>query len=662
MRSSEETGHRQRWHRRRWLNIGLILLILTVALFLRLRLIDTTGIWGDQSFTLNTAMRWVNGGDIPLASNKSSVGVMNPPMIEYLYAVALQLRADVLSVALLTLVAGLAALFFTGYATYRVFNWQAAVWATLLFAINPWSVLYSQLIWNQTMIPVFASLTLAALLLYFAVEQKGIYLVLVFVGAACLTQVHPGSVMQLLSIGLIMVVFWRRLRLRPLLIGIAAFVLIYVPFLLYEIGVGWTDVSATLSFAGQESITSRAAVLLSLDLLHAKGLSDSVAGLRLFDTLATLLFGLSLVYALVSGGRAFRRRHDEAKADRRTAAIFILLLWLIMPVLFYLRTSAYLQVYYVMGQWPAPFILMGLALAGAQQWLEGLSRGRLGRLASWAIVALPVVALLAWQVTVNLQVQDARLDPTGKGVQIRHVREVIDQAETLIAGRPECSFVVISDGHQVENSELSLLREFTSIDHLLLADGDLAVPLPAPCALYLDARPGSRASGWLAQMATPLPLADVGVHDETWRFYDLPAANRDEMLQTMDEAASPVTWTNGLALLHYTRGDLGPDTSLPLTLAWQVVDQPPAEHYHFGAYLLTHENQVVSQSDGPGFDSIQWRPGDTFITWFDIPGQSELPAGTYRIGLAMYTWPDVVRVDLAAGDNTAFLEQIEVQP
>jgi hypothetical protein len=214
----------------------------------------------------------------------------------------------------------------------------------------------------------------------------------------------------------------------------------------------------------------------------------------------------------------------------------------------------------------------------------------------------------------------------------------------------------------VENSELSLLREFTSIEHLLLADGDLAVPLPAPCALYLDARPGSRASKWLAQMATPLPLADVGVYDETWRFYDLPAASRTDLLQAMDAVEAPVSWTNGLALVHYTRGDLGPDTPLPLTLAWQVVDQPPAENYHFGAYLLTHDNQVVAQSDGPGFDSIQWRPGDTFITWFDIPEQSDLPAGTYRIGLAMYTWPDVVRVDLTAGDNTAFLEQIDVQP
>ena len=55
--------------------------IMLLALALRLRGLDTTALWGDQAFTLNAAMRWVNGGDMPLAANKSSVGFVNPPMI-----------------------------------------------------------------------------------------------------------------------------------------------------------------------------------------------------------------------------------------------------------------------------------------------------------------------------------------------------------------------------------------------------------------------------------------------------------------------------------------------------------------------------------------------------------------------------------------------------
>ena len=104
----------------------LVLVILVIALVLRMRHIDTTGIWSDQSFTLNTAMRWVQGGDIPLASNKSSVGFVNPPMIEYVYAVALVFWGDVLSVAYITMLSGLAAVALTGYGVYRIFGKTAA--------------------------------------------------------------------------------------------------------------------------------------------------------------------------------------------------------------------------------------------------------------------------------------------------------------------------------------------------------------------------------------------------------------------------------------------------------------------------------------------------------------------------------------------------------
>lgn len=67
---------------KRFIEITLYVLILGLALFLRIRRLDTTGIWSDQAFTLNTAMRWVNGDPMPLASNKSSAGFVNPLMIE----------------------------------------------------------------------------------------------------------------------------------------------------------------------------------------------------------------------------------------------------------------------------------------------------------------------------------------------------------------------------------------------------------------------------------------------------------------------------------------------------------------------------------------------------------------------------------------------------
>lgn len=646
---------------------ALALLILGLALFLRVRRLDTTGVWADQALTLTTAMHWVNGGAMPLAANKSSAGFMNPPMIEYLFAAALRVWPDVLSVALMTLASGMVAVAVTGWATYRVFGKRAAFWAALVFAVNPWGVLYSQLIWNQTMVPVFAALMFACLLLYFAAEQRPLYLILSFVWAACMTQVHPGTLIQLATMGLVCALYWRKLKLWPLLTGGAILALSYVPFLLYERGVGWIDVRAMLDLAGQPSPWSPAAVLLSVDLLRAQGLLSSAAYVAQADALAAVLLALSLAYAVVAGGRALARRRGDQDVARRAVGLVILLLWFALPILFYLRSAHYLQIYYLIGQWPAHFVLIGVCVDGLQRAAERLTRKSV-RAAARAVLGLPVLALVGWQAWFNVQVQDQRFHATKGHTQIRHVRAAIQTSRQLLAQRPACDLVVVSQGHHLEASELSLLREFVSQerdsiaqDRVLLTDGNLAVPLPAPCAVYLDALPGSRVSAWLADEAAPLPGTEIDVLGQRWRFYDLPAEARAGLLAEVAPGEPLAAWANGVALVGYARGEVRPGAALPLTLAWSVEAQPPEAVYHFGTYLLTGEGQVAAQSDGPGFDSIQWRAGDGFVTWFEIAVPPDLPPGDYRVAVALYTWPGLERIDLASGGNTAFLEQIQVE-
>ncbi len=662
-------------HRHKHLvEIVLALLILGLAFFLRVRRLDTTGVWADQALTLTTAMQWVNGGAVPLAANKSSAGFMNPPMIEYLFAAALRIWPDVLSVALMTLVSGMVAVAVTGWATHRVFGRRAALWAMALFAVNPWGVLYSQLIWNQTLVPVFASLMAACLLLYFAVEQRPLYLILSFVWAAFLTQVHPGTVVQLAAMGLLCAIFWRRLKLWPLLVGGAIFALSYVPFLMYESGVGWADVKTALDLAGGPAPVSPAAVLLSVDLLRAQGLSRAVAGVVQFDALAAILLALSLGYAVWVGGRALMRRRGDEEAARRMVGLVILLLWFALPILFYLRSAHYLQIYYLIGQWPAHFILIGVCVAGLQRAAERLVRRvdrrtmqadstspRALQIVAWAVLGLPVLVLIVWQAWFNLQYQDHRFQAHKGHTQIRHVRAAIQAGRRLLAERPACDLVVVSEGHHLEASELSLVREFVSPERVLLADGDLAVPLPDPCAVYLDALPGSRASAWLEDGVAPLPGTEIDVLGKRWRFYDLSPDDRADLARELASGEPLATWANGIALMRYERGEVRPGDALPLTLAWSVEAQPPEVVYHFGTYLLTMDNQVAAQSDGPGFDSIQWRAGDAFVTWFEMAVPADLPPGEYQIAVALYTWPALERIDLVSGGNTAFLERLVVK-
>ncbi|MBX7254059.1 MAG: hypothetical protein K1X50_18925, partial [Candidatus Promineofilum sp.] len=99
-------------------------------------------------------------------------------------------------------------------------------------------------------------------------------------------------------------------------------------------------------------------------------------------------------------------------------------------------------------------------------------------------------------------------------------------------------------------------------------------------------------------------------------------------------------------------GQPTPGRDLTLALTWEALARPAAA-YHFGAYLLDANNQVIAQHDGPGFDSAQWRAGDRFVTFQPLPVPADLPPGNYRAAVALYTWPDIVRVPLADGTDLA---------
>ena len=627
--------------------------VLLLALLLRLRGLDTTGLWGDQAFTLNTAMRWVNGGPLPLAANKSSVGFVNPPLIEYLYGAALFLWRDILSVSLLTLLGGLVAVAVTGAVTARLWGRRAALWAMLAFAAAPWAVFWSQLIWNQTLVPPFAALALGGLLLYLFDRPRAVYLVGSFAATAAMIQVHPGSAVQLLTIALALLLYRRRVHPAHVVAGVAVFALLFLPYLLYQIGTGWADLAAVRGVAGQEAAFSSAALRLSLDLLRAQGLYRAVPGVEAFDALAAGLFVVALgvvVWRVLFGGRGAAERGQD---PLHSSPAPLLLLWFAAPLLFYWRSGVYLQNYYLIGQWPAHFMILGIGLDTLQRAaVRWPGRERLGRVAAW-LLPLPLLALVAFQVFFSLRYQDARAAGDGPPLQVRHARALIDESRRLLTERPKCRLVGLGHGERVDNSDLALLVEFTDPTRVLLADGDLALPLPSPCAVYLDARPGSRASYALAAQAQPIPDAGVTVKGQRWQFYDWHEGPRG------DTTGAP-RW-NDASLIGVFRGDPTPGQNLTFVLTWEIAARP-ATAYHFGLYLLDAAGGVAAQHDGPGFDSAQWRPGDRFVTFHPLPLPPDLPAGDYRAGVALYTWPDIVRALLLDGADMATADERIVVP
>jgi hypothetical protein len=643
-------------HREKLLTLSLIVGIA----WLRWRLLGYTEMWEDQALTLNAALEWVHGGALPLASMKSSFGVFNPPLVLYLYALPLFFSTDVLGVVWMVALVNLAGVFGLGWAARRVYDGRAAWWAALLLAVNPWAVYYGRLIWMQSFVPGFAALTLACGLMYFGHAPRGRYALGGALALAATIQVHLTAVALLPVLLLAAFLFRRQVRAAHLLGAGALFSLTWLPFLLFEIRnnfVDWQALRAGLALPAQ---VSSAALLILMDLLHGRG---SLATLFLpagqwaaleglpITWLVEVVFGVAVAAAAVNVWRGGRER--ELSGERR--ADLILLLWTILPILFYLRHNQYLQNYYLLYVLPAPLVLM--ARLGAQVYAA--------LKAKWAAAGQPWLRwapLAAFAPLVLIAAQQARMDLLGQNrlaageaghQRVMDVRAAIAWSNRLLAERPGCALVVMSNGPQYEASRLALLREFTRASgeapprtrFVSATEGRL---IPAPCALYLISEPDADALAWLAEIAEPLPAATVQTPTQNWQFFDLNGPARAGAVAELSAREPLGVWTNDLALRAAgVGGAVEPGGWLEVKLVWTVEQPAPPRFVHFGIYVLDQSPKLVAQADGPGVDSTEWRQGDLFETTFALQLPADLASGEFDVATALYYYPEIQRLPLA---------------
>lgn len=613
---------------------------------------------------LNIALAWVNRGVFPLVSIKSSVGFMNPPLVEYLYALPLFISRDVLGAAWITALANWVALFLTFVAIEKVFGWRPALLVGLLYAVNPWAVYYSQLIWNPTLGPFFATLCLAGLIFYFCVAERTSYLLFALGGLAGTIQTELSAVLLVPVLVVIFLLFRRQLRFPPLLLGMAIFTASFFPYFVYQILSGFPDLQVLREILKQPAITNLAPLLLVLDLLQAKGVFSTLgsaapawqesAGPWIFlDSLAVILFLLSVTYATIWILRHLGRMGKEEAARPRMVAMVILLLWLVIPVLFSLRQTLYLQNYYFLYLYPVPFVLVAVFFDDIYLWLKR-------RLAYRLLVFLPLILWAAGQANLNWVGQQLLLTEETGQPQIRHVRVALAAAEKLLAARPGCPLVILSDGHNVLTSRLALMSEFLGPERVRFAAAGQGLVVPESCALYLLAQPEEKTSTWLETYAQPLPEEIAVAQDWVWRFYDLPPAARTVAVAPRMPARAMGSWENGLTLVNYeVQKGAQPGGELESRLIWRVEERASGGVYHFFNHLLSKDGRLVAQYDGPGgLDSTQWQKGDLLLTWFSIPLPADLAAGRYRLVVGMYAWPEIERVLLTTAQDVLDLGEV----
>ena len=659
---------------KRRIRLPLMALAVTVVIaagaYLRLRGLQHGWMGGDQSVLLGIALRFVNGGPLPLTANKASAGVMNPPLLEYLLALPLFVKQDILWVVGFLALLSVLSVGVCYWVVARLAGPRAGLIATILYAVSPWAVHYSRFIWNPNPIPFFSMLLLGFLLLYFADRRRPAYLVLSFVWLAAIVQLHLGSLVLVAAVGLILLLFWRRVTLWHVLLGCALFLITFVPYFLYLRLSGFVDVKALFGTLGGQQVTfSPASALIVRDLATGNGifrwLGAGEAAWREavwpFFSLARVegwLLAASALYAcghvLVGGvGDLIRKQ----KASTRTVMFLILLLWLLVPTALYFRHTVYLQNYYFLYIYPAPFILIGLAMDDAfrriQTWVRRQSARWLKPLSTVVgVILLGIILTIAvWQ----FQVSHVRMNLADQGVvdgwRVEDMRQLTAAARKVMTAHPGCSLVVISEGHRPEASTFGFLADAgISPDVRYVTDGAGFI-VPEGCAIYLDTAEGGWVQTWLDGQASELTEDRVDTGKTTWRFYHKP----DGVIPPGWVGRQPLgEWVGGLLLVDsQVRGTITPGGTFELLLAWKTTGTPEEGRlYHFYNHLARQEDgRPVAQADGPGVYTPYWRVGGFFATRFLIAVPQDVPAGPYQIRVGLYGWPDSQRMLLTDGSD-----------
>lgn len=410
----DRTPATPRFSLRGWLLSWEVYLIVLVAAFLRFYQIPTTEFDVDQAMLFRLAQDAVRHGLVPTTSNAASIGISNPPGVIYLFMpLVLPGTNPVWGAVLVALFTTLAAVL-TYLFTRRYYGRLAGVIAALLYATAAKPLNYARFIWQPNLMPPFVVLFIFALFLGVVERRKGWFLpALVLFGI--LYQMHPTTLLLAAPFAVAVLLAPKTFRWRDLNIALLILLVLFSPYLLWEISTQFADIRTVFTLAKQHARIDSQAIRFYQNFLSPY---DSVPTYptSVVRSLAPLLSWLRYVVPLLAvggfvlagllllmprnGTQPSEKEPVRAgiwswwhtlRSDTYAYGITVLLVWQLVPLAVLSRHAVDLHAQYFFLLLPGPFVLIGLLCAKLVEWAKQSN----SRLVSAGLrYGVPLVALL----------------------------------------------------------------------------------------------------------------------------------------------------------------------------------------------------------------------------------------------------------------------------
>ena len=662
-----------------------LLLILLLAAFLRLTQLDLVEFKYDEAHTLTVAAQ-VAGGALPRVSGEMSWGVERPALSLYLYAIPTAIgRRPALSVAFSGLL-GLLAVAGTYRLAAEFFDRATALAAALLYAVNPWCILYERKVWAH---PLPALNVLILYCSYRLVVKRRPWAALPLLLALGLQgQTHVLAWLCLPFAFLLFILYRRRWQTAPTLVGAGAWALVTLPYATYlweRRAQVWSRLNERV--LGQPARVDMAAWRHMLHLAAGSRLQEllsSEGALRFVPYRLWLTWDAHLMALLLLGGLAYAVWGClRAQGERDRYAL--LLLWLAVPLLLFTRHSIEVQRQYLTLLIPGLFILAALPLGWLLRWRGGArsfgaGEGSASGLLSYMppALGLALLAFIAFVQGSGILAFYGYVDRYGAqggfGVPLRYWQRAADAAKAVAAAQGLSEIEVVTEGVDPVYEERPTLLAYLLRPELdprfLRGQESPALLLPWERELlYLTTVEEPNILGALRRWGRQeAPVIVPG--GPTLRVWTLPARSAEEMSGWPAQQLA-MRFDNGARLWGVDLPTETPPGGSALLLTYWALDEVLPEQvtrmWSIFNHLLDEDGARWGQGDGLGWPSYFWRPGDHFLQWNFIHVQEDAPAGEYRLLTGMYSLRDNIRARLLDGQgqpvgDAVILGEVQVVP
>jgi 4-amino-4-deoxy-L-arabinose transferase-like glycosyltransferase len=409
IKKNNTSSHFRAWRKAfSWLLAWEVYPILLLATFLRFYQCSTTEFDGDQAAIYSLARNALTHGLIPVTTNLASIRILNPPATVYLLMLGAAFTANPFAGVIVTGIFNVLAVLFTYLVVSRYYGRVAGGVAALFYACAPLAIFYSGFLWNQNLLAPFVPLFVWALF-WGVIERRRGWLAPAVVLWGWMIQLHGSAVLLIIPLGVACLLAFKTLRWRDLTLALGLLILIYAPYIIWEMISHFSDVPILLKNIGTKSVIDNLALNDYLSFLMPYTIAPTnpltsqyrvYALLHWGERAILLLAACALLFALWAVCLKSRDllRFVPRGEPRATSAsenpsswwgkvrawwtdvvetpwrcgLIILLAWQILPILVLSHHSLRMFDYYLLVLMPGPFILIGIFSAQVGEWVRHL--------------------------------------------------------------------------------------------------------------------------------------------------------------------------------------------------------------------------------------------------------------------------------------------------